>query len=243
MRAGENPEVLKLIARESASIARFSGTLPPAFPTSLEVIGALLAALSQRQRYFALIGEHFSVFGFDGIIAMDELDEALLRVAQEILRRRPAADVDASAEEAIVEEFAKLPALEKHPVGYMVLFMVRKMFEGFDDVLTRLGLDEDEARPPYEAEMLKRVALVVDSYVGSRRTPVVRHFSDLRREYWVVARMHCRCGQPKYEVKMQSLVTGPEGAHVDRLDVKCGACGDTQALEFPLPHFGDLSIA
>ncbi len=243
MRAGDNPEVTKLVERESAAIARGLAALPAAFPSSREAIGALLATLSQRQRYFAMIGEHFSVFGFDGIVAMDRLDEEVLRAAQEVLKRRPAADADPKAEAELQEEFSKLPELEKHPVGYMVLFMARKMFEGFDDVLTQEGLDEDEARQPYENELLKRIALVIDSYVTSRSTPVARHFSDLRREYWVVARMHCKCGQPKYEVKMQSLVTGAEGMHLDRLEVKCGACGDAQALEFPLPHFGDLSIA
>jgi hypothetical protein len=243
MRAGDNPEVTKLVERESAAIARGVAALPAAFTASREAIGALLASLSQRQRYFAMIGEHFSVFGFDGIVAMDQLDETLLRAAQEVLKRRPAADPDPAAEAALKEEFDKLPVLEKHPVGYMVLFAARKMFESFDNVLTTLGLDEDEARQPYENELLKRVALLVDGYVLSRSTPVARHFGDLRREYWVVARMHCKCGQPKYEVKMQSLVSGPGGEHMDKLDVKCGACGDTQALEFPLPHFGDLSIA
>lgn len=243
MRAGDNPEVTKLVERESAAIARGLAALPAAFPASREAIGALLATLSQRQRYFAMIGEHFSVFGFDGIIAMDQLDEAVLRAAQEVLRRRPAADPDEAAEKALQEEFSKLPELEKHPVGYMVLFTARKMFEGFDEVLTEAGLDEDEARQPYENELLKRVALVVDAYVASRTMPVARHFSDLRREYWVVARMHCKCGQPKYEVKMQSLATGADGGHADRLDVKCGACGDERTLEFPLPFFGDLSIA
>ncbi|KAF0246480.1 MAG: hypothetical protein FD180_661 [Planctomycetota bacterium] len=243
MRAGDNPEVTKLVERESAAIARGVAALPPAFAASREAIGALLASLSQRQRYFALIGEHFSVFGFDGIVAMDRLDEVLLRAVQEVLKRRPAAEANERAESGLAEEFGKLPALEKHPVGYMVLFAARKMFEGFDNVLTQLGLDEDDARQPYENELLKRVAFLVDAYVTSRSTPVARHFGDLRREYWVVARMHCRCGQPKYEVKMQSLVTAPDGAHMDRLDVKCGACGDVQALEFPLPHFGDLSIA
>lgn len=243
MRAGDNPEVTKLVEREADAIERGLAALPAAFPTSREAIGALLATLSQRQRYFALIGEHFSVFGFDGIVAMDRLDEAVLRAAQEVLRRRPAADADAKAEAALAEEFAKLPEMEKHPVGYMVLFAARKMFEGFDNVLTRLGLDEDEERQPYEHELLKRVALLVDAYISSRTTPVARHFSDLRREYWVVARMHCKCGQPKYAVKMQSLVTGTGGEHLDRLDVKCGECGDERSLEFPLPHFGDLSIA
>ncbi|MCE9584913.1 MAG: hypothetical protein K8T20_20675, partial [Planctomycetes bacterium] len=208
MRAGENPEVTKLVTRESAAIARFMEGLPAAFPTGREAIGALLAALSQRQRYFAMIGEHFSVFGFDGIIAMDVLDEALLRAAQTVLRRRPAAEINPEAEGALDEEFSKLPELEKHPVGYMVLFMARKMFEEFDNVLTRLGLDEDEARQPYEEELLRRVSLLLDHYVETRTQAVARHFSDLRREYWVVARLHCRCGKPKYEVKMQSLVTG-----------------------------------
>lgn len=243
MRAGENPEVTKLVDRESAGIRRFMEGLPAAFPTSREAIGALLALLSQRQRYFALIGEHFSVFGFDGIVAMDQLDEVLLRAAQDVLRRRPAAEPEEKAEDALREEFSKLPELEKHPVGYMVLFSIRKMFESFDGVLTERGLDEDDARQPYENELLKRVALFIDSYVSSRSTPIMRHFSDTRREYWVVARLHCRCGQPKYEVKMQSLVSGPGGAHLDRLDVKCSACGDTQTLEFPLPFFSDLSIA
>jgi hypothetical protein len=85
----------------------------------------------------------------------------------------------------------------------MVLFMARKMFEEFDNVLTRLGLDEDEARQPYEDELLRRVSLLLDHYVETRTQAVSRHFSDLRREYWVVARLHCRCGKPKYEVKMQ----------------------------------------
>lgn len=269
MRAGENPEVTKLVTRESAAIARFMEGLPPAFATGREAIGALLAVLSQRQRYFAMIGEHFSVFGFDGIVAMDVLDEALLRAAQSVLKRRPAAEIQPEAEGAIEEEFSKLPELEKHPVGYMVLFMARRMFEEFDNLFTRLMLDqdemgkskqgqgleriadlyeplvpdEDEARQPYEDELLRRVAVLLDRYVETRTQAVARHFSDLRREYWVVARLHCRCGKPKYEVKMQSLVTGTDGAHLDRLDVKCGACGDTQSLEFPLPHFGDLSIA
>ncbi|MBI2921205.1 MAG: hypothetical protein HYY18_08995 [Planctomycetes bacterium] len=244
MRAGANPDVRRMVEREKENIQRITEPFRKGFKTSRECIGALLAVLSLRQRYFALVGEHFSVFDFDGITAMDQLDEAVLLGAQEVLKGRPEYAGDEEAEKELAEAFANIPPIPQHPVGYMVLFQVRRIFEGFDVFIQEGDSPEDEKRVErHEHAFLKRVALLVDAFATARKTPITRHFGDMAREYSVVSRLHCRCGQPKYEVKMQSLITEKSGEHLDRLDVKCGACGDTQALEFPLPFFNDLSIA
>ena len=245
-RAGANPEARRLVEREIANVRQTAEGLKREYAIPRDVIGACLALLSLRQRYFALVGEHLSVFDFDGITAMDQLDETLLIEVHDVLKHRPAWAGDAAAERALEDALSDVQQAEQHPVGYMILFQIRRIFEAFDNFLQSRGLDDDdeEGREPYEHAFLKRIARAVEEFAASRRTPITRHFGDLAREYAVVSRLQCQCGKSKFEVKLQSLFTDPvSGEHLDRLDVKCGACGETRQLEFPLPFFNDLSIA
>jgi hypothetical protein len=244
MLAGSNPDARRLVETERAHIREVLASLKPRFDSWRETIGGLLALLQLRQRYFALVGEHFSVFDFDGITAMDQLDEALLLAAHDVLARRPPGPPDADADRALGESFKSVPKSQEHPVGYMILFQIRKMFEAFDGFLQEQGdMDDEDARAPYESAFVARVVTAIGAFASSRQTPIVRHFGDLAREYSVVARLHCKCGQSKFEVKKQSLHEDSGGGRLDRLDVQCGSCGDTRELDFPLPHFSDLSIA
>jgi hypothetical protein len=248
MRAGANPALNSLIDREREHIRATLAGFPAGIASPRDALGALLSLLVIRQRYFALVGEHFSVFDLDGITAMDTLDDALLTSAAELLRRRPEAPADESAERELGDAVAALRPPERHAVAYEVLYHLRRVFETFDGLMDRKsdGRSEEGFRATaarYEAAFLKRAALVVNEFVSSRTTPIVRHFAEINREHKVVERLHCACGQSRFEVKRQSLVTGAAGEHLDRLDVACGACGATRSIDFPLPYFGDLTIA
>ncbi|NUN50202.1 MAG: hypothetical protein HUU15_15425 [Candidatus Brocadiae bacterium] len=244
MRAGSNADVQRLLDSELANVRRVSGGFPRSFKTPRETIAALLSLLALRQRYFALLGEHFSVFSFDGIVAMDRLDEALLVDASELLGRRPSSAGNEATERALGEAMEDLPVVREHPVGYEVLFLIRRMFEAFDEVLEfRTELEDEGLREPWEAAFLDRLALAIAKFVTDRKTPVARHFSDVQREHLVVERLHCRCGEAKFSVTHQSLMTEAGGAMVDRLEVRCAGCGASHSLEFPLPFIGDLTVA
>jgi len=207
-------------------------------PAALE---AVCRVLSQRQRYMGAMGEHFSVQDLEGILVVDYLDERLLRAVLQVLQAyRERAGGGASPETAGRVQEAIDPVLRElppYPVGYVVLYHVRRSFERFYE----LGRQHANGR---HAELEHAFACVlleaVERYVRTRELPVQRHFSDVEREYSSVRRLKCGCGEEKYEVALQSL-HAPEGATpFDRLDLRCGRCGAKRTVTFDLPAFRDM---
>ena len=203
------------------------------------VLAGVCTLLTHRQRYFGQIGEHGSVYNFQGIEAVDHLDEKLL-VAMEALigpfaEQRPAATQ--TAVDALRDEFKGVPPLPDNPVAYMILYTTAQEVSILDRMLEKA---EDDDSEHLQNAFLTHLHSILTNYFRTRRAPVLRHFSDVAREYTVVARLGCACGKPKQEVVLQSLETQPGGSMVDRLDVRCTSCSARQELRFPLPHFEDL---
>jgi hypothetical protein len=231
----------RIISSESAILDQTAADLKESLGDATELLSGICILLNCRQRYYGQTGEHSSVLQFDGINTIDALDEHLLQCILSLLDTwiqdaRP--EVDADAREILVEACGYLKKLPKHPVAYMVIFSIRQMFETLESIL-------DAAAP--ERATIMEIAFVdlmhttVAAYVQTRITPVERHFSDIAREYAVVARLACECGEGPYRMKQQALVETEDGGRADQLDLVCVNCQAETTLTFPLPHFNDLN--
>ncbi|MBI4566495.1 MAG: hypothetical protein HY716_17590 [Planctomycetes bacterium] len=204
---------------------------------------ALTAAteiLNLRSRYFGVTGEHFGIQDFDGIRVIDALDERLLKGLHEILkkfvaahRRSPDLRLLAMLTEKISPGFTDMP---QYPVAYMVLYLLRTAFDRFQNLADAGAHDLAELEHAFVHHLLG----LVDKFVQTRERPVWRHFSDVAREYSVVSRLKCSCGDEKFDVKRQSLCQRKGAPPYDRLDLSCKACGAEKTILFDLPHFQDM---
>ena len=205
------------------------------------VLGAVCSLLNLRQRYFGATGEHFSVHEYDGIQVIDQLDERLLRRVRAMLqayveraRKKPDPKAIALLAEKLTPGAKEMP---QYPVGYMVHYMMVAAFQGFEP-LVEAGHGFDPAG--LEIAMVHHLLSVLDKYILTREKPVMRHFSDVAREYSVVMRLKCACGVEKFDVRLQALCQTPAGEPFDRLDLQCKHCGAQRSITFDLPHFKDM---
>jgi hypothetical protein len=205
-----------------------------------DYLGGARELLKYRGRFFSWVGERYPLTQPDGMGIIDALDEQLVRSINVLLSSRKAGEApvaEPGADDELAQVLKKIPELPQYPVGYMVLFVMTKIFEAVEATApTRRGA---EFTPLCEAG-LRELHRVSSAFLKTRETPLLRHFSDVSREYTVVARLSCTCGTPKHLVESQALHTGDDGARFDRLEVKCDACGKRRSVDFPLPHFTDL---
>jgi hypothetical protein len=204
-------------------------------------LAGVASLINLRQRYFASTGEHFSVNAFEGILVVDRLDEALLKAVRQLLhgyvqsrKKTPDLKVLKSVGEKLAK---KVPPLPERPVAFQALHAVRTAFEIFEEMITDKA---PHAVPELELSFVHQLLGLVDRYVQTREKPVLRHFSDIAREYSVVSRLRCACGDEKFEVKMQALHQAPDGSPFDRMDLQCRACGAKRTVTFELPYFKDM---
>jgi hypothetical protein len=231
----------RIISSESAILDQTTTDLRESLGDATDLLSGICVLLNCRQRYYGQTGEHSSVLQFDGINTIDALDEHLLRCTRSLLDAwvhdaRPQVDTD--AREILVEACGYLKKLPKHPVAYMVIFSIRQMFETLESILN--AADPDRALS-LEVAFVDLMRELVNSYVDTRTLPVERHFSDIAREYAVVARLACECGEGPYRMKQQALVETEDGGRADQLDLVCVNCQNEASLTFPLPHFNDLN--
>lgn len=205
------------------------------------LLGAAATVLSQRQKYFGAVGEHFSVQEYDGIQIIDRLDERLLRALRGLLRRwldRTSRKPDPKALEFLAQKLTPGgKELPQYPVAYVVYFLIVTSLQNFDALADQGG---DFGRAELEVAMVQHLDGILERYLQTRDKPVTRHFSDVAREYTVVMRLKCSCGAEKLEVKLQALCQTGNGEWFDRLDLQCGACSAQRAITFDLPHFKDM---
>jgi hypothetical protein len=129
------------------------------------------------------------------------------------------------------------PPLPQFPVAYMVLFAVRRRIDvGNQKLKDQPGADAESV----QQELLNRLRALATHYMRTRTEPLMRHLSDVQREYAVVARLSCACGKGRHSVEFQALHVDDQGRHFDKLTVRCASCKKATELSFPLPHFGDL---
>ena len=99
--------------------------------------------LSQRQKYFGAVGEHFSVQEYDGIQIIDRLDERLLRALRGVLRRwidRASKKPDPAAVELLAQKLAPGgKELPQYPVAYVVYFLIVTSLQNFDALADQGG--------------------------------------------------------------------------------------------------------
>jgi hypothetical protein len=234
-------QAVKIVEQETQQLSLTLEELRRKVDTSATVLAGVATLINHRQRYFATTGEHFSVNGYEGILIVDRLDEALLKSVREFLhgwvqKRKKVPDLKHL--KTLTEKLAKkVESLKDRPVAYEVLFVLRGAFDFFEEFIAE--------RPPHAAPELEHAFVhlllgLADRYVQSRERPVLRHFSDIAREYSVVARLRCTCGDEKFEVKMQALHQSQEGTPYDRMDLQCKACGVQRSVTFELPYFKDM---
>lgn len=236
--AERNEMYAKLLTQEGEALDRAAVQLETECALPADFLGAACALLHRRQRYFSMAGEHGSAYDIDGIGFVDALDERLLVALDRVLAARKAGEMPAEAGKRLLGILPGLPSLPPHPVGYMVIYLLTKAFAAFEE-----GTRET---PPaelagLEQALTEKVAEWVHAFVHTRMTPLVRHMSDVSREYTVVARLSCACGKGRYAVQRQSLRALPDGSHTDALAMKCASCGAEREIEFLLPHFGDIA--
>ncbi len=231
----------KILDRESRSLADAATEAAQRVHSPAAALGAAGELMTRRGRYLGSTGEHFGVQEVEGIAIIDALDERLLRAVHQVLktfvdaRRKHPPDLKilASLAEKLGSGLREMP---QYPVAYMVLYAIRMHYDRFEQLAN--GGDHDLAE--LEHAMVHFLLGVVDKYVQTRERPVVRHFSDVAREYSVVTRLKCACGEEKYDVKTQSLAQDPQGRPHDRLDLECRSCGAKRTITFDLPHFQDM---
>jgi len=236
-----SPQARKLVEQHSRAIDQAADEAARKISSPSTALGAACALLNQRARYFGGTGEHFSVHEYDGIHVIDTLDERLLRCARAMLssyaeraRRKP--------EEAALEFLAGrlspgAKEMPQYPVGYMVHYMLVSTIQAFEPLAEQ---GHGFELPQLEIALIHHVLRILDKYLQTREKPVMRHFSDVAREYSVVTRLKCACGLEKYEVKLQALCQTPSGEPFDRLDLQCRDCSRQRSITFDLPHFKDM---
>lgn len=234
-------DAARILERESHHLQERAAEAAQRTSSPAGVLAAVADLLSLRSRYFGIAGEHLGVQEFEGIRVVDALDERLLRAVHDVLRRFVDKHRENPPSEKVMAKLAKrfagaVPEGPKYPVGYVVLFAMRTLYERFQEAADAEGGDLEEL----ERGMIHYLTGLADRYVQSRERPVVRHLSDVERELAVVRRMKCACGEEKFEVRRQAFEQDPGGAHLDRLDLRCRSCGAERTVAFELPHFKDV---
>jgi hypothetical protein len=236
-----SPQAKKLVEQHVHAIDTHGDEAARKFTSAQSVLAAVCGLLNLRQRYFGATGEHFSVHEYDGIQVIDQLDERLLRRVRAMLqayadRARKKADPKAIAllGEKLTPGAKEMP---QYPVGYMVHYMMVAAFQGFEPLVEE---GHGFETPALEIAMVHHLLAILDKYVLTREKPVMRHFSDVAREYSVVMRLKCACGVEKFDVKLQALCQTPAGDPFDRLDLQCKQCAAQRSITFDLPHFKDM---
>ena len=231
----------KILDREGKHIDLCVSTRREKLASPADAIVAAEDIFNLRSRYFGATGEHFGLLELEGIRLIDALDEKLLRGIRDVLKTyvdaHPKRLPDLKLLTMLAEKLAAgARPMPQYPIAFMVLYMVRSHFERFQEIVTARP---DEV-PELEHALVHHLLGVADRYVQTRERPVMRHFSDVAREYSVVSRLRCPCGEEKYEVKTQSLCQRPDGSPYDKLDLQCRACGGRRSIAFDLPHFKDM---
>lgn len=245
MTTAERPQISErarqIIDQETRRLAETLEEVRRGLDSPAAVLAAQCALTNRRSAYFGITGEHFPIQDYEGILVIDTLDEQLLKTVRDLLHgwvRKHKRNPDLAVLKLVGDRLrAKGRELSDRPVGFEVLYILREAFAAFE------GLLEDETskgQPELEHAFVHHLLGVVDRYVQSREKPVVRHFSDVAREYSVVSRLKCSCGDEKFEVKMQALCQSPEGRPYDRMDLQCKSCGTQRSISFDLPHFKDM---
>lgn len=231
----------KILERERTVLQEEAKGFQPKAMSSGSILSSICKLLNARGRYFAIMGEHFSVQDYDGLMVIDALDEEIIRHVHLLLRSYleherigPNTQAVALLSEKLLPDIKEMP---KYPVAYRILYVIRHAFDEFEKTLdSNPGFDLHEL----EAAFIHHLLGIIDRYVQTREKPGMRHFSDVAREYDVVTRMKCRCGEDQYHVKLQSLKQSSDGHPYDALDLECKACGHTRSVTFDLPNFKDL---
>lgn len=240
-RMGLSPQARKLLEQHGAALQATAEEAGRKLTSAASVLSAVCTILNQRARYVGATGEHFSVHEYDGIQVIDALDERLLKGVRALLagylaraRRKP----NPKAVELLAEKLAPgTKEMPQYPVGCMVHFMLVNAFQAFEPVA---DAGHGFELPELELALVHHVFAILDRYVETREKPVLRHFSDVAREWSVVMRLKCRCGAEKYSVMLQALCQTPGGEPFDRLDIQCRGCGTQRSITFDLPHFKDM---
>ncbi|MBI2930225.1 MAG: hypothetical protein HYY16_01120 [Planctomycetes bacterium] len=232
---------LKILKQEVEAIAAFHKRVRPQASSAAGALAAACALLNQRGRYCSVTAEHFDRLDFEGIQIIDALDEHLTKAIRALLkafieehRRTPELKALRFLAEKLVVQLQELPP---YPVAYMVLGSLHAALKAFQKLIDDGTSFDIEAIEHAFAHFLLGV---VDKYVQTRERPGERHHSDIYREYVVVRRLKCGCGEEKYDVTMQALCHGAKGEPFDRLDLQCKACGARRSVTFDLPFFKDL---
>jgi len=231
----------KILEREGGHIDARVAERRERVSSPAEAIAAAEEIFNLRPRYFGATGEHFGLLELDGIRLIDALDERLLRGIREVLKAFVDAHPRRIPDLKLLGMLAdKLSAgsrpMPQYPIAFMVLYAIRTHFDRFQEIAAA----RPEELPELEHALVHHLLGVADRYVQSRERPVMRHFSDVAREYSVVSRLKCPCGEEKYEVKTQSLCQRSDGSPYDKLDLQCRACGARRSIAFDLPHFKDM---
>lgn len=242
MEPTETPDqAAKILERETGHIDSRVAERRERLVSPADAIAATEELFNLRQRYFGVTGEHFGLLELDGIRLIDALDEKLLRGIREVLKAFVEAHPRRIPDLKLLGMLAdKLAAgtrpMPQYPIAFMVIYVIRSHFERFQEIAAA----RPEDLPELEHALVHHLLGVTDRYVQTRERPVMRHFSDVAREYSVVSRLKCPCGEEKYEVKTQSLCQRPDGSPYDKLDLQCRACGARRSIAFDLPHFKDM---
>lgn len=239
--SGTPDQAVKILEREGSHIDACVAERRERLATPADAIHATEDIFNLRRRYFGATGEHFGLLDLDGIRLIDALDERLLRAIRDVLkayveahpRRLPDLKTLGMLSEKLSSGSRPMP---QYPIGFMVLYTIRSQFDRFQEIAS----DRPDDLPELEHALVHHLLGVADRYVQTRERPVMRHFSDVAREYSVVSRLKCACGEEKYEVKTQSLCQRADGSPYDRLDLQCRACAARRSIAFDLPHFKDM---
>jgi hypothetical protein len=231
----------KILDREGKHIDAAVAERKERLSSPADVIAAVEDVFNLRRRYFGATGEHFGLLELEGIRLIDALDERLLRGLRDVLkafveahpRRLPDLKLLGMLADRLGAGARPMP---QYPIAFMVLFAIRTHFDKFQEIASARPDD----LPELEHALVHHLLGVTDRYVQSRERPVMRHFSDVAREYSVVSRLKCACGEEKFEVKTQSLCQRADGSPYDRLDLQCRSCGARRSIAFDLPHFKDM---
>jgi hypothetical protein len=235
------PRAKKLIQQHSKVIDTAAQEAVRKLTSSTSVLSAVCGLLNLRACYFGATGEHFSVHEYNGIQVIDVLDERLLKAVRVLLqqyvdraRRKPKAEARKFLKEKLSPGIGEIP---QYPVGYLVYYMLQSALQSFSPIVEG---GHGFQTPVLETAMIHHLLNVLKRYVQTREKPVVRHFSDVAREYSVVMRLKCDCGAEKFDVRLQALCQTASGEPFDRLDLDCQACGSQRTITFDLPHFRDM---
>ena len=246
MQTAEFPNIARrIIEDEGRFIENAASEFVSEVDTPKHLLSAVCNLVNLRQRYFALAGEHFSVQDFIGITIVDTLDEKLIKNVHNLVtfylsqgKCNPSQDTIKQLNDKLSPHVKELP---QYPVGYMVLYTLRAIFDVFESITNKQEHTSTTGVQNLEDALIHHINSFVSKYVQSREIHVMRHFSDVAREYSVVLRLKCDCGTGKFDVISQTLCTDALGKSYDRLDVRCKQCNSERYLNFDLPYFKDLS--